>query len=88
MDKGDPAVCDGRNGKATRTRFSGLDAAHLRYAIENYDSAVSIATTKLSSVAMNLIAAISTSGSSAKKTGKRDRGRGAHRGVMTKSQSI
>ncbi|WP_176218043.1 hypothetical protein [Novosphingobium sp. B1] len=47
MDKGDPAARDGRNGKATRARFSGLDAANLCYAIENYDSAVSIATTKL-----------------------------------------
>ncbi|HQS96265.1 MAG TPA: hypothetical protein PK823_07195 [Novosphingobium sp.] len=44
MDKGDPAACDGRNGKATRARFSGLDAALLRCAIKNYDSAVSDAT--------------------------------------------
>ncbi|WP_292630966.1 hypothetical protein [Novosphingobium sp. 28-62-57] len=44
MDKGDPAACDGRNGKATRARFSGLDAALLRYAIKNYDSTVSDAT--------------------------------------------
>ena len=54
MDNGDPAARDGRNGKATRARFSGLDAAHLRYAIKNYDSAVSNATTKLSKACKDL----------------------------------
>ncbi|MGE8133414.1 MULTISPECIES: hypothetical protein [Novosphingobium] len=47
MDKGDPAARSDRNSKDTRARFSGLDAAQFHYAIENYDVAVSNATTKL-----------------------------------------
>ncbi|WP_374282721.1 hypothetical protein [Novosphingobium sp.] len=44
MDKGDPAARSDRNSKATRARFSGLDAANLCHAFENYDSMVSNAT--------------------------------------------